>query len=141
MRILQGILFVIGATILGTTVGFLALVFTMDAFRKPGADPFGHGMGQLVGGMLCGAPFGGILGLIAGIIYVRSEESYRVWGLFVWLGILIGFAIGLVVSFTWSLPGEFGWLGRLLMTLSCTTAGGMAGGVGDALYRSAPRKR
>ncbi len=141
MRILQGILFVIGGAALGTVLGFLGLAILVDLLQAPGGEPSSRGFGQYIGGLICGAPVGAITGLAGSLVYYRAQSRPGTWTLAVWGGMAMGLAIGASIAFNWSVAREFAWLGTTLLLLGGSTAGGLLASIGATIYESTKRSR
>ena len=129
MRFLQNVLLIIGTTALGTSVGYFGLILVIASMQRPGGEPSQMGIGQYLGGLFCGAPLGSLTGLALSVGWMRAREQPRVWSVFVWLGILIGLAMGPVVSFRWSVHQGTGWWGTAVVTAACGTVGGFVAAV------------
>jgi hypothetical protein len=134
MRLVQNILLLIGALALGAVslcllVGFLAYLVIRPG---PGEGGFG-GLGVIVAGVFCGAPIGALLGLVGAVRWMAQHER-RSWSPVVWVGISLGFLVGLGASFR-SLDRFFEavlkpmnhmgpWLSALFVAAACSTVGG-----------------
>src|SRR5262245_46063129 len=86
VRYLQNVLLVIGTTALSTVLGIIAVAAAVGLVQKPGGEPWTRGFGQYVGGLACGAPLGAVVGLVAGIGFIRAQEDSAVWSPVVWVG-------------------------------------------------------
>ena len=129
MRFLQNVLLVVGSTALGTSLGYFGLIFVMASMQRPGGEPSSAGFGQYLGGLFCGAPLGSLAGLALSVGWMNARDHPRVWGVFVWLGVLLGLALGPVLSFRWSAHQGTGWWGTAVVTAACGTVGGLVAGV------------
>lgn len=129
MRSLQDVLLVIGSTALGTLLGYFGLILVIASMQRPGGEPWQAGFGQYLGGLLCGAPLGSLTGLALSVGWIRARDRPRVWSVLVWLGVLLGFAMGPVVSSRWNAHQGTGWWGTAVVTAACATAGGFVAGV------------
>jgi hypothetical protein len=129
VRPLQDVLLVIGSTALGTSLGYFGLILVIAAMQKPGDEPWQAGLGQYLGGLLCGAPLGSLAGLALSVGWMRARDRARVWSGFIWLGVLLGLALGPVVSLRWNVHQGTGWWGTAVMTAACGTVGGFVAAV------------
>jgi hypothetical protein len=129
VRSLQNVLLVIGSTALGTSLGYFGLILVIASMQRPGGEPWQAGFGQYLGGLICGAPLGSLAGLALSVGWMCAQDQPRVWSVFVWLGVLVGLALGPVVSFRWNVYQGTGWWGTAVVTVACGTLGGFVGAV------------
>ncbi len=129
MRFLQAILLVIGSTALGTCLGYLGLILTIASLQRPGGEPWQAGFGQHLGGLICGAPLGSLIGLALSLGWMSAREESRAWDLPVWLGVLVGLVLGPIASFRWNLHQAMGWWGTAVLTIASGAAGGLLAGI------------
>jgi hypothetical protein len=112
VRSLQNVLLVIGSTALGTSLGYFGLILIIASMQRPGGEPWQAGFGQYLGGLICGAPLGSLAGLALCVGWIGTRDQPRVWSVFVWLGVLLGLALGPVVSSRWNIHQGTGCWGR-----------------------------
>jgi hypothetical protein len=129
VRFLQNVLLVIGSTALGTSLGYFGLMFVIASMQRPGGEPWQAGFGQYLGGLICGAPLGSLAGLALSVGWIRARDESRVWSVLVWIGVLLGLALGPVVSFRWNVHQGMGWWGTAVVIAACGTVGGFVAGV------------
>jgi hypothetical protein len=125
VRFLQSVLLVIGSTALGTTLGYFGLILVAASMQRPGQEPWQAAYGQFMAGLMCGAPLGSLAGLCLSFGWIISRDRSRVWGVFVWLGVLLGLALGPVVSHRWQVDQAAGWWGTAIVSAACGTVGGL----------------
>jgi hypothetical protein len=134
MRFLQGLLLVVGSLALGTVAGFFAVALLMDRMIPVRGEPSTRGYGSFIGGLFCGAPLGTLVGLVGSIGWLRAQDEPRPWSRFVWLGVLLGFVAGLVVTYRWDERGGIGgWWVASLVVPACGTVGGILAGLALAV--------
>lgn len=131
---------VIGSTALGTVLGYFGLILVIASMQRSGGEPWQAGFGQYLGGLICGAPLGSLAGLALSVGWMCTRDQPRVWSVFVWLGVLLGLALGPVVSFRWNIHQGTGWWGTAMVTAACGTVGGFVAGV-FAGYREGWKRR
>jgi hypothetical protein len=129
VRFLQSVLLAIGGTALGTVLGYFGLILVIALMQRPGGEPWQAGFGQYLGGLLCGAPFGSLVGLTLSLRWIRSRDQSRVWSVFEWFGVVLGLAMGPVMSFRWNVHRGTGWWGTAVVTAACGIVGGLVAGV------------
>jgi hypothetical protein len=127
--LIQNVLLLIVSTAVGVMLGFLALAAVVASMQKPTTEPWLNGMGQLHGGLICGAPLGAIAGLVVGVALMRGE----VWSGWVWLGILLGLVCAPFAYLR--LNDSFDWYQMALILAACGMAGGLIGGVASVIRR------
>ena len=141
VRFLQNILLVIGSTALGTVLGYFGLILLIASMQRPGGEPWQAGVGQYLGGLICGAPLGSLTGLGVSIGWIRERDELRVWSAFVWLGVLLGLVMGPVVSSHWNIHQGTGWWGTAVVIAACGTVGGMVASGSLALWKAERKTR
>jgi len=143
LRLAQSVLTVLGVTALTTVGGFFGLAILLDLVQT-GSDPVGRGFGQYIGGMICGAPLGALLGFAISLAYVRAQQGSETWSPFVWMGVALGSAAAIARCFFWWLDGRLDWWGIPAGVLIVGTAGGIVGRVVQAATEAGsrpPRRR
>jgi hypothetical protein len=152
MRLLQNILLVVGATVLGAVAFGVGLAYAaaFTIFRpRPGQDPSLNWGGAAVftGIVICG----GVLGAIVGFSWAlrRIAQRSNDWSLFVWGGVLLGFVLGAAMSFSGlghKIVGELcpefdfsweSWAATGVCSVVLGTLGGIAAAVGQRLLTTA----
>jgi hypothetical protein len=103
-------------TAFGSVLGFAALAFL-------GGEPWLRGFGQLLGGLICGIPFGAVVGLSWAIYWIRARYESEAWNVIVWLAILLGCLTGAVIRFGWRMPDKISWIGTAVFVIACGTMG------------------
>jgi hypothetical protein len=129
VRFLQNVLLVIGSTALGTSLGFFGLILVIASMQRSGGEPWQAGFGQYLEGLICGAPLGSLTGLALSVGWICAREESRVWSGLVWIGLLLGLALGPAVGFRWNVHQGMGWWGTAVVTVACGAVGGFAAGV------------
>jgi hypothetical protein len=140
VRSLQDILLVIGSTALGTVLGYFGLIFAVASMQRPGGEPWQAGFGQYLGGLLCGAPLGSLVGLALGIGWISARGRARPWSLPVWLGVVVGLASGPAASLSGHVHQGAGWWGTAVVTAACGTVGGFVAAVCRGLWEGRMRR-
>lgn len=125
MRIFQNVLVVVGATALGTVLGFFGLALFIASLQRPGGEPWQAGYGQFLGGFFCGMPVGAIVGLVLSACWIMRREVHRGWGPLIWMGVVLGLTAGLAWTFRWNARGGPGWWVAALLMPACGAVGGM----------------
>jgi hypothetical protein len=115
-------LLVIGFTALGATVGYLLfLIPTALLLPSRNAETAGYGFAALaVLGFVCGAPPGGLVGLLVGWRLIIHERGLG-WNRYIWSGIGSGAALGLSITL-YELSSTFhnmGWKASLRSPVVC----------------------
>jgi hypothetical protein len=139
MRFLQNALLVLGSTVFGTVLGFVALAALVASIQAPRGEPWQRGYGQFLGGAFCGAPLGTLAGFVVSLGWIRTRPASRVWGPFLWLGIVSGLVAGVVYCASWMNHGGPGWWVAALVVPACGTVGGIL--ASSALALVAPAKQ
>lgn len=140
MRIVEIVLTIAGMTALGTVAGVLMIVSVIAMFQAPTGEPWTRGFGQYIGGLVCGAPFGAIGGLIFGITLARAQGWETRWPAAIWIGAGMGTLAGIALCFAWSGENEYPWWMTVLLGLASGATGGLFGGI-IGILRPKPRKR
>jgi hypothetical protein len=146
---MERLLLVIGVTALGAVTGCLALIFLTSLVVRPqSAESGGFAvLGWLLAGLFCGAPLGGIVGLVLGLRWL-TQQADAAWGLAVWIGVACGVALGVVGTCSWYNPYSAHpwpvvvrwpsfWLFTGTITAALGTLGGVVARLGTALWRRA----
>lgn len=122
-------------TALGAVLGFFAVAVVLSLVQRPGAEPWTAGFGQYIGGLVCGAPLGALVGLAASVGYVIAHEDVTLWSPLVWIGILAGLlaGVGLAVHLGMA-SGNQWWIPVTLVAVAGGSAGGVLGRLGLALF-------
>ncbi len=128
MRSLQNVFLVIGSTALGTSLGYFGLILVIASMQRSGGEPWQAGFGQYLGGLICGAPLGSLAGLAFSVGWICAHDRSRVWSVLVWFGVLLGLALGPVVSSRWHVHQATGWWGTAVFSAACGTVGGFVAG-------------
>lgn len=140
VRIVQIVLLVAGTTALGTILGFVGIASFLSLFQSQQGEPWTRGFGQYIGGLVCGAPFGAIAGLVLGVTIARAQDGRENWSWMTWLGVGLGAATGSGIAVSWMPTREYGIWAMLILALACGTLGGLAGGYAKAALKP-KRKR
>jgi hypothetical protein len=145
VRSLQGFLLIIGATVLGSVWGCLAiaLIGAFTIFRARSGEDWGTYYGVMYSGFCCGVPLGALAGF-AGAIRFAQEESED-WSPIVWIGVALGVALGPILSYYFGVgPVQSGWMNLLIIAVVTPmfgTIGGMVAATGEGIWRRARRGR
>src|SRR5262249_10939738 len=116
------------------------LIFVIASMQRSGGEPWQAGFGQYLGGLICGAPLGSLAGLALSVGWMCTRDQSRVWSVFVWFGVLLGLALGLVVCFRWNVHQGMGWWGTAVVTAACGTVGGFVAGVCSGFWEGWKRR-
>lgn len=140
MRFLQNLLLIVGMTALSTVLGIFAVGAVVGLMQRPGGEPWTRGFGQYIGGLVCGAPGGAIAGLIGSLCLVGGRGDRDLWSPAVWVGILLGLAAGIGLSFHWGMTsGHYWWLVVAIVAAATGAAGGVLASLVLAMVRFARR--
>lgn len=140
MRFIQNVLLILGAVAVGVTVGFFAVALLLSVMQPDRhEEPWTRAYGQFLGGMICGAPLGGIVGIVFAIVRIRSRDEHKLWGWVTWGGILSGLMAGPLLSWRLEMDEAFGWLGTACVTVASGAAGGMAASLAHRVFRAGSR--
>jgi hypothetical protein len=139
MRSVQTALMVVGATVLGSVWGCVAIgmVGAFTVFRARSGEDWGTAFGVMYSGLCCGIPLGAILGIVAGARMLRDEQED--WSPIIWIGVALGAALGLFISYR-EVVGQVqsDWLKVLLTVVVAATIGtmgGMLAAIGEGIWR------
>lgn len=140
VRSLQNLLLILGSTALGTVLGYFGLILLIASLQRPGSEPWQAGFGQYLGGLICGAPLGSLLGLGLVIGWIRSRDPGPAWSVFIWLGVILGLTLGPALSFRWNVHQGTGWWGTAVVTAACGTVGGFLASVCLSVWEGRNRR-
>jgi hypothetical protein len=138
VRYVQGILVIIGSTALSTVLGVLAIAALVGLFQRPGGEPWTRGFGQYIGGLVCGALLGALVGFVGSLGFIRAQDDNGPWHPIAWIGIALGLVAGTALSFHWGMASGNQWeLVVALVAFASGTAGGIFARLVLAVFRSA----
>jgi hypothetical protein len=145
VRFLQSLLRVIGATVLGSVWGCVAvgLIGAFTVFRARSGEDWGTAFGVLYSGFCCGVPLGGLVGFVGAIWIVQDEQED--WSPIVWIGVALGAALGFFAGYR-EVTGQvhLPWLRVLLIAVVAATIGTVGGTLaasGERIWRRATKGR